>query len=247
MTPILELNLASRPFRNNTHLWLAYGLGAALVVLLTAWNVRAAIDQADRLAVLEDALATADTRLQDLEARDERAAAAIAKFDLDALVVQTRKANDVIDRRALSWTRLFNLLEGIQPYEVRMVSIRPVYAGRDARIPGVEAVPEGTVPVKVDGAAQSLEAFLEFERALLLDPHFARVEPERTQSIPSGEVVFTLDFLYDPEGRLGSGGDVTLPPILPAVAQAEAEAREAAKRLLPSNGETPAEAEGETE
>jgi hypothetical protein len=118
---------------------------------------------------------------------------------------------------------LFNRLEEVQPYEVRMVSIRPVYAGGGRRQTGLEEAPEGTVPVKVEGAAQSLEAFLEFERALILDSHFAQVEPERTQIVGGGEVLFTLNFLYDPEGRLGDEGAVKLPPVLPAVAELEAE------------------------
>lgn len=229
MIPVLELNLATRPFRNNVALWIGYGLGTALVLGFSAWNVWAAIDQAKRLADLRESMSAVDAKLVDLEIRETNALAEVAKIDVKALAVRADRANDFIDRRALSWTRLFNRMEEVQPYEVRMVSIRPVYAGEATPQTGVGATPEGTVPVAVEGAAQSLEAFLEFERELVMDPHFAQVEPERTQIVAGGETLFTLNFLYDPEGRLGSAGEVKLPPVLPAVAELEAE--EAAGRV----------------
>ncbi len=227
MIPALELNLATRPFRNNLPLWVAYGVAAALVLGFSAWNLWAAIDQARRLADLRESMSVIEAKLAELDAREAKAVAEIAEIDVEALAVRAKRANDVIDRRALSWTRLFNRMEEVQPYEVRMVSIRPVYAGGTPQ-PGLDAAPDGTVPVAVEGAAQSLEAFLEFERELVMDAHFAQVEPERTQILESGEVLFTLNFLYDPEGRLGSAGEVKLPPVLPAVAELEAE--EAAER-----------------
>lgn len=235
MIPALEINLATRPFRNNLALWIGYGVGAALVVGFSAWNLWAAIDQASRLAELRESMSVVEAKLADLDAREATALAEIAKIDVDALAVRAERANEVIDRRALSWTRLFNRMEEVQPYEVRMVSIRPVYAGGATPQAGLDAAPDGTVPVAVEGAAQSLEAFLEFERELVMDPHFAQVEPERTQILGGGEILFTLNFLYDPEGRLGSAGEVKLPPVLPAVAELEAE--EAAGR-----GEAPEDA-----
>jgi hypothetical protein len=241
MISALELNLASRPFRNNLPLWIGYGMGAVLTLGFTAWNIWAAVDQAQRTETLRSSLATVESRLGDLDRRNREAAAAIDAIDVKSLKVRARKANDVIDRRALSWTRLFNRLEEVQPYEVRMVSIRPVYAGAGRRQTGLEEVPDGTVPVKVEGAAQSLEAFLEFERALILDTHFAQVEPERTQIVSPNEVLFTVNFLYDPEGRLGDEGSVKLPPVLPAVAELEAEqaAEEAAKAPKPEGDDAP--------
>jgi hypothetical protein len=118
--------------------------------------------------------------------------------------VQSERANEVIERRALSWTRLFNQLEKVQPYGVRMASIRPVYLGDADRRTGGKDDPTlaGSVPVSVEGTAQSLEQFLEFERALLGDVHFARVEPERSSlTRNASEVLFELRFLYYPYGR----------------------------------------------
>ena len=69
-------------------------------------------------------------------------------------------------------------------------------------------------------AALTLAEFLAFERALLRDPHFHRIEPERTERVEgTGATLFDLRFLYDPEaGRraatawIRSRSRVTWPP-----------------------------------
>ena len=194
----LDLNLATRPFRNNVLLWSAYSAAAALLLAFTIWNVRAYFDYGTRLDNLSQSVSTIDRQMDNLELRSQRATAGAAKFDLKYLTVQSERANEVIERRALSWTRLFNQLEKVQPYGVRMASIRPVYLGDADRKTGGKDDPSlvGSVPVSVEGTAQSLEQFLEFERALLGDVHFARVEPERSSlTRNASEVLFELRFL----------------------------------------------------
>jgi hypothetical protein len=97
---------------------------------------------------------------------------------------------------------------------------------------GGKATFEGTVPIDVEGMAQSLEAFLEFERALIVDNHFAEVEPVRTEQQPGNpEVKFQLHFLYDPDGRIGEERP-KLPHILDAAKKAAAEGGEAPPSAL---------------
>jgi Tfp pilus assembly protein PilN len=222
----LELNLASRPFRNDTPIWAAHGVLLAGVVVFTVWNAHTAIDATRKLNALQADLGSAERQRNELDRREEAAIKGARAFDLKTMQVQADKANDIILRRGLSWTRLFNTLEHVVPYEVRMTAVRPVYGtgqGGGAR----NAVFAGTVPVDVEGTAQSFESFLEFERALIVDPHFAGVEPVRSESPPNTqEVTFSLRFLYDPEGRL-AGEHPELPHILDAARKAEEEGGEA--------------------
>jgi hypothetical protein len=76
-----------------------------------------------------------------------------------------------------------------------MTSIQPQFqVARGHRSADVEQV-----PVSVEGRAKMLEDFLELEDNLHGDPHFGRVEPERTElEDTTGEIVFRLHFLYDP-------------------------------------------------
>jgi len=200
----LDLNLATRPFRNNVLLWSGYSAAAALLLAFTIWNVHAYFDYGQRLEDLRLSVDTIDRRMDLLDVRSRRATEGASKYDVKYLSVQSSRANEVIERRALSWTRLFNQLEKVQPYGVRMASIRPVYLSDNDRKNSGKEDPSlrGSVPVSVEGTAQNLEQFLEFERSLLGDPHFARVEPERSSLTRNGsEVLFELRFFYYPDKR----------------------------------------------
>jgi len=230
----LELNLASRPFRNNVPIWTAHAVIAAGLLGYSAWNVHTFLDARQKLASVEASIGSTERRLADLDRREREAVAGIRLFDPKTIDLQADKANDIIRRRGFSWTQLFNLFEKIVPYEVRMVTIRPVYGTREAESRNRGKDFGGTIPIDVEGMAQSLEAFLELERALIVDHHFAEVEPVRTEQQPGNpEVKFQLHFLYDPEGRIGEERP-KLPHVLEAAKKAAAEGGEAPPSALES-------------
>jgi hypothetical protein len=227
----LDLNLASRPFRNNTPLWIGFALAVAGTVAFAAWSTSTFLGQRERVAELDGRLDGADETMREYADREAAARARIAALDVKNLAIQAARANGFLMRRGLSWTRLFNLLETVQPPEVKMTAVRPVFGRERGGAAATELAPEGVVPISVEGIAQDLDAFLEFERQLLQDPHFARVEPQRADRVRnSREILFDLRFLYDPDGRLGGGEGVRLPPVLPAQAEAEESAAEEARR-----------------
>ena len=229
----LELNLASRPFRNNVPIWVGHALLLAAVVGFSAWNVGAWRNATAKLATVRSDIGSSDKQRADLDAREARAEAAIRAFNVKLLTVQAGKVNDIILRRGLSWTELFNTFEKVVPYEVKMTAVRPVYGTQDATVAIRSGdAPEGVIPIDVEGVAQSLEAFLEFERSLIVDPHFAEVEPVRSETTPGNpEIKFQLHFLYDPDGRLGHDHP-DLPHVLEAAKKAEEEGGEAPPSAL---------------
>jgi hypothetical protein len=200
----LDLNLGTRPFRNNTLIWTALCLGLLLVVWLSWWNYTTWQSESDSLQSLRSDVNGIESQLMDLTRREIESQKKIKAHDLDLLSSQAGKANDVIMLKAFSWTRLFNRLETIQPYEVRMSAVRPVFrlgkkrsrASREADATG--HLEEQSVMVTVDGTAKSLKSFLEFETALLEDPWFDRIEPERYDRTETGETQFSLRFHYYP-------------------------------------------------
>ena len=175
----LDLNLASRPLRNNTLLWVGHGTLAVLVIGFSAWNASTYVHHRVELTLLGEERDSFESRMADLGRRDTEARRIVAAHDVPDLHVRATKARDVIKRKSLSWTRLFNRMEQVLPYSVRMVSIRPVFTEQARSAADREDQPEDSIPVSVEGTAKSLTAFLEFERALIFDPHFDRVEPRR--------------------------------------------------------------------
>ena len=200
----LDLNLGTRPFRNNTLIWTGLGLGLLLVAWLSWWNYTTWQSESDALLSLRSDVNSIESQLMDLTRREMASNKKIKAHDLTLLSSQAAKANDVIMLKAFSWTRLFNRLESIQPYEVRMQAVRPVFRLGKKRGRGMGEsdaagrLEDQSVMVTVDGTAKNLKAFLEFETALLEDPWFDRVEPERYSTIESGETQFSLRFHYYP-------------------------------------------------
>jgi Tfp pilus assembly protein PilN len=144
----------------------------------------------------------------ELGRREVTAKMGIKNHDLDLIDSQAIKANDVIMLKALSWTRLFNRLEKLQPYDVRMQAIRPVFnlgkkTGTRERVTTASSgdLEAQSVMVTVEGTAKNFEAFLELETALLQDPWFDRIEPERYSRLTRQETQFTLKFHYYPNKK----------------------------------------------
>ena len=204
MNQPLDLNLASRPFRNNTWIWIGLLLGVALVSQASWWNYSTWHAESNELAELRKSVASIDSRMGKLGRREITAGIGIKKHDLDLLDSQAIKANDVIMLKAFSWTRLFNRLEHIQPFGVRMLAIRPVFTLGNKRSRATESTMSSgdleaqSVMVRVEGTAKDLKAFLALETALLQDPWFSQVEPERYSRSLNQETEFSLKFQYFP-------------------------------------------------
>ena len=200
----LDVNLASRPFVNNTLPWTGLGLGLVLLIAFTAWNTTTYSEHRRLLDEMSDARNTFAGQLEDLDLREQRALAGIGGRDMESLRLQVDKANQVIGWKAFSWTQLFNRMEQIQPWNVQLSSVRPVFRGD--RNDGAEMFTDKTrnIKVMVQGTAKSLKALTEFETELLTDHHFAHAEPYQYEVQPSNELLFTLRFTYYPLGKPGS-------------------------------------------
>jgi len=233
----LDLNLASRPIRNNTLLWVAHAAIAVVILGGTSWNVTAYVRHGRDLQVLNAERDSFESRMSDLQRRENAARRGIAKHDLNDLNLRASKASDVIERKALSWTRLFNRMEEVLPYEVRMVTIRPVFSFGRREQQGRDTHPAGSIPVSVEGTAKTLEAFFEFERALIHDPHFNQIEPHRFHRGEASEVVFEMRFLYFPDAE-------THEPSVPEQEQAASQAVADGAVELPEIVEEPPPADG---
>lgn len=195
-----DLNLASRPFKNNALLWTGHLVAILLLSAFTAWSVQTYRDRTRYLEEMKQALGLTAGEFERLDQRDRKALQAIEKFDLEVLEVQAGRANQAIEWQAFSWTRLFNRMAEVQPNDFKMLSIRPIFrGGRAAAEQADGSVRQPGVPVMVEGVAKSFEAVTEIQDSLLAHPNFDGVEPERLDRIDRSEFLFKLRFHYLPE------------------------------------------------
>ena len=121
----LDINLATRPYEDAREFWVRWGLGVGLLGVLTlallGWTVqgwtKAGRDRHD-IAQLQEQIAE----------RDHERAKAQAFLDLAAnrsTRDQSQFLNGLIQRKAFSWTRVFEDLERVIPPNLHVVSLRP--------------------------------------------------------------------------------------------------------------------------
>ena len=86
MKPI-ELNVASRPFRNNTPIWAAQSVLLVVVVAFSAWNVHTSMAATRKLEALQADLGSVERQLGELDRREDAAVKGIRVFDSKILKI----------------------------------------------------------------------------------------------------------------------------------------------------------------
>ena len=119
------INLSTRPFYNERLVRVVLGVVTLLVLGLAAFN----LVQVQRLTS-RDAQVKSQAEAAEAEAAQLRSQAAairqtINRDQLSAVQSAAREANLLIDRRAFSWTDLFNRFEATLPGDVRIASVTP--------------------------------------------------------------------------------------------------------------------------
>src|SRR5215467_12977660 len=122
---MIRTNLATRPFYNErlVNIWLL--LLAAIVAVATVFNVTHV--RSDSGSNTELASQAAQNVARTNEARRTAIAlrASLDAKQIEAVSVDAREANNLIDRRTFSWTALFNRFEMTLPDDVRITSVQP--------------------------------------------------------------------------------------------------------------------------
>lgn len=196
----LEINLATRPFRNNTLYWTGFGSAAVILAALTGVNVWLFLHAGTSVQQSGQEMQIKQTKRDALIRDEQRLGVKLTKLDFKGLAREAEFANDAIRRRTFSWTELFNRLELVVPSTVMMAAIRP------------EIQADG-ISIAAEGLAKDQEGLLDFEENLIRSPYFSRIYPgsERREQ-RGGDLLFSLKFDYVPGGRPDAGGV----PVAPA-------------------------------
>ena len=184
-------NLASRPFLNTRPVWLVTAAAALLALVLILLDLRLLL-VSNR--VLGNEVATRD----ELEKRHTELVAAV-RTDVNALnrvpwrslEARVKATNLVLREQAFSWLRMLDDIEGVMPYDVRLVTITP-------------SVGADSVMLSFEVVSRNREAMLQFLDNLLADPRFKDPTPlsERTpEESETGDYLLRLRVAYLPSAE----------------------------------------------
>ena len=184
------INLARRPFRNNTVHYVVFISCFVLLVAASVYNVYDYASTGGEISRLDEELGDRTGRYRGLGDEVEKMKADVARLDLTTLNTKSNFANGLILSRLFSWSALFDRIEELIPPDVKIRSIRPSIS------------PKG-IEIQIDGMARTPPALYEFETALDGSNFFTGVYPvsESTRESKT-ELNFDLMMNYIPSGRI---------------------------------------------
>jgi type IV pilus assembly protein PilN len=187
----IDINLASQPYHDSRQFWSYWGTGLIVLSLITALLVflaatgfvRAGHDR-EQISKLKDQIAAYDREKSEAEAL-------LNQPQNRELRAQSRFLNNLFQRKAFSWTKVFEDLERVMPAHLHVVSINP---GNSS---------DNNLQIKLLVGGDSREQALDLVRKMESSNRFrqTRIESEKVESENQNggdRVKFEIDALYTP-------------------------------------------------
>jgi type IV pilus assembly protein PilN len=127
----IPINLASQPFRRDRPLLLASAVVSALLVVTLVLLVYLALLDRAQLESLRGDVVRLETRLRKVQTEQARLDAVLRLPENASVLERSLFINDLIDHKAISWSRLFADLEKTAPYNVRITALHPTIDSRN--------------------------------------------------------------------------------------------------------------------
>jgi len=122
---MLRTNLATRPFYNERAVRLGIAAVVVIVAALTAFNAAEILTLTQKNDELASRSAAAESRARGLREQAAATRKTLDQGDITIVQAASREANLLIERRAFSWTDLFNRFEETLPASVRIAAVQP--------------------------------------------------------------------------------------------------------------------------
>ncbi len=174
----IGINLASEPFRRDRPMVaasVAVGLALSVTLAMLVWLALlergTAADTRQRIGALSRDIAALSAEQAGLES-------ALRRPENAEVLGQVVFINALLYRKGTSWTRMFSDLEGVMPYNVRLISIRPQVNARNE------------VLLDMVVGAQSLPPVIEMLRRMEGSPLFGSTEVHNTQPPTQAEPLY---------------------------------------------------------
>jgi hypothetical protein len=169
----IPINLATEPFRRDRPMLAGAAAIAILLGLLLAYQVFNIVSGRQQAADIRIALNRENAQLRALAMQQAELNATLRKPQNAEVLERSLFLNTLIDRKAISWTKIFADLEKVMPYNVRLVSVR---------LPAVDSNNQVLLDMVV--GAKDVEPILQLFKSLEASPQFGNTSVQ-TSTPPS--------------------------------------------------------------
>jgi len=179
----IPINLSTEPFRQDRPMLVASSACAVVLALLLGFVLY--LIHADRARVKDTRIAVAglDNEVRKISAEQARLEGTLRQPANAEVLQRSYLLNTLIEHKSISWTKIFNDLEGVMPAEVRIISVRlPQVTSHNEVVLDVEVAAKETAPIVV------------FLNHLNKSPLFGPVEPKSKQDPTQQEPIFKYRF-----------------------------------------------------
>lgn len=185
-----DINLASQPYEDARQFWMRWGTGLGAATLFTL--VLLTLTVVGWFSARRDHRTIAQIRAQ-IADRDQRRMEAeqfLSRPENSTTRDQSQVLNELIERKAFSWTLVLENLEKVMPTRVHLVSIHP------------ELDPDNQLALKMTVAGDSRDRAIELARRMEDSRRFAQTNiiSERSTDSKNGDTEqFDIAAFYLPE------------------------------------------------
>jgi type IV pilus assembly protein PilN len=157
----IPINLASEPFRRDRPALVALVAVAIAACILLGIQVTTILSQRNQAADTRRTIDRLNTQLRTVSSEQAKVNSTLRQSENAEVLERSLFLNTLIDRKAISWTRIFADLEKVMPYNVRLVSVR---------LPEVDS--QNTVLLDMFVGAKEVQPVLELLKRLEASPQF---------------------------------------------------------------------------
>ena len=198
----IDINLATHPYEDSRRFWSYWGTGLTMLSLATLLLLYFAVTGFLRAQADRSQISKLQAEINAYDQEKSRAEGVLNQPQNREMREQSRFLNALFQRKALSWTRVFEDLEQVMPAHLHVISIHPDVAS------------DNNVQIKLTVGGDSLEQAQDLVRKMENSNHFrgTQIKSERFASEQGGgaqdRVQFEIDALYSPisQANAVSGG-----------------------------------------
>jgi type IV pilus assembly protein PilN len=196
----IEINLATQPYEDSRRFWTSWGTALALLALATALLGYMAVSGFLQASRERAKIADLQRGIDAYDQEKSRAETMLSLPENRMVRDRSRFLNDLFQRKAFSWTRVFEDLERVMPAHLHVVSIHP------------DMSTDNNLEIKLVVAGESREQALDLVRKMEGSKRFkqTQIESERSEIEPANgdRVRFDISALYIPSADTAetSGG-----------------------------------------
>ena len=187
----VDVNLATRPYEDTRRFWLRWGTGVALAAILTLGLVAQTAIGWYYASQDQHMINLIRQQIADRDQERSRAEAFLNQPQNRTVRDRSQFLNELIERKAFSWTQVFEELERVMPARLHVVSIHP------------EMDDNNQLEIKLVVAGESPDRAIELVRRMEQSPRFRQPQitaqnAQTASQTPGDNVEFAITAQYVP-------------------------------------------------